>query len=295
LAVGLLLALAASLALNAAFLIQHAGLASAPEVTPRRPLTALRGLIASRVWAAGLALGLSGWALHVLALSRAPLSLVQAFVAGGLALTVPAARRWLREPVSRREALAVVVMAVALAGLASNAAGGPGGGHYSRAALVAWSAGAVLLAGLAVAVPAPRRRAEALGLAAGILYGAADAAIKALTAAWSATGISGVLGSPWVGVAAVTTAGAFFCFQRGLQLGRAVPVIALMTAGTYVVSILAGVVVFRDPLGHGLLGAPAHGLAFAAVIFAAWRLATAQTGLAASARRRLRRRSMLTA
>jgi hypothetical protein len=89
--------------------------------------------------------------------------------------------------------------------------------------------------------------------------------------------------------------GAFFCFQRGLQLGRAVPVIALMTAGTYVVSILAGVVVFHDPLGHGLLGKPAHALAFAAVVATAWVLAPAQTGLADSTRRRLRRRSMLTA
>jgi drug/metabolite transporter (DMT)-like permease len=294
LAVGLLVAVAASLALNAAFLIQHAGLATAPEVTPRRPLAALRGLMASRVWAAGLALGLTGWALHVLALTRAPLSLVQAFVAGGLALTVPAARRWLGEPVSRREALAVAAMAVALAALASGASGGPGGAHYSRAALAAWSTGAVVLASLAALAPAGPRRAEALGLAGGILYGAADAAIKALTTAWSHAGLSGVLSSPWLAVAAVTTAGAFFCFQRGLQLGRAVPVIALMTAGTYVVSILAGLVVFGDPLGHGLLGAPAHALAFAAVIVAAWVLAPAQTGLAASARRRLRRRSMLT-
>jgi hypothetical protein len=91
------------------------------------------------------------------------------------------------------------------------------------------------------------------------------------------------------------TAGAFFCFQRGLQLGRAVPVIALMTAGTYLVSILAGVVVFHDPLGHGVLGVPEHALAFAAVVGAAWVLAPAQTGLAASARKRLRRRSMLPA
>jgi drug/metabolite transporter (DMT)-like permease len=295
LAVGLLLALAASLALNGAFLLQHAGLAGAPDISPGRPLRSLASLMASRVWAVGLALGLSGWALHVVALTRAPLSLVQAFVAGGLALTVPAARRWLREPGTRREAVAVAVMALALAALASGASGGAGGSHYSRAALGAWCVGSVLIAGLAAAAPAGRRRAEALGLAGGVLYGAADAAIKALTGTWSAGGPAAVLRSPWLAVAAVTTAGAFFCFQRGLQLGRAVPVIALMTAGTYLVSILAGVLVFHDPLGHGVLGVPEHALAFAAVVGAAWVLAPAQTGLAASARKRLRRRSMLPA
>jgi hypothetical protein len=288
LAVGLVLALAASLALNAAFVVQHAGLVNAPEVSFRRPLAALRGLLASRLWMGGLALGLGGWGLHVAALTDAPLSLVQAFVAGGLALTVPAARRWLREPVSRREGVAVAVMALALMALAAGASGGAGGGRYSSGALWAWSAGGFVLAALAALAPAGERRPEALGLAGGILYGVADSAIKALTGAWSLT-------SPWLALAALATAGAFFCFQGGLQLGRAVPVIALMTAGTYVVSILAGVVVFQDSLGHGLAGGLVHGLAFAAVVVAAWVLAPAQTGLAASARRRLGRRSMLAA
>jgi drug/metabolite transporter (DMT)-like permease len=286
LVLGLGMALLASVALNAGFLLQHAGSTRAPGISVRRPLASVRGLLASPLWLAGLGLGLGGWALHVDALAHAPLSLVQAFVAGGLALTVPAARRWLGEPVARREALAVVVMALALAVLAVGAGGGSAHLHYSHAALWAWSGGAVLLAALAVAAPAAERRPEALGLAGGVLYGAADTAIKALTSAWSA---------PWVALAAAATVGAFFCFQRGLQLGRAVPVIALMTAGTYVVSILAGVVVFHDPLGHGLLGKPAHALAFAAVVATAWVLAPAQTGLADSTRRRLRRRSMLTA
>jgi drug/metabolite transporter (DMT)-like permease len=267
---GLALAVVASCALNAAFLFQHAGVATAPAVTVRHPVSVLRGLIASRAWVGGLALGLSGWALHVAALTRAPLSLVQAFVAGGLALTVPAARRWLRQPVTRREAAAVAAMAGALALLAIGTSGEGRSAGFSAAALAAWIGAAALLAALLAAAPANGRRAETLGLAGGVLYGAADTAIKALTAGWSPALLV---------AAALTTAGAFFAFQRGLQLGRAVPVIALMTAGTYVVSILAGVAVFGDPLGGGAL-AVAHAGAFAVVVGAAWVLAPAQAGIA---------------
>jgi energy-coupling factor transporter transmembrane protein EcfT len=89
--------------------------------------------------------------------------------------------------------------------------------------------------------------------------------------------------SPWLGVAAVATAAAFFCFQRALQVGPAVAVIALMTAATNVVSILGGLAVLGDPLGHSPALAAVHAAAFALVVAAAWRLAPVQASLQAPA------------
>ncbi|MDQ6750855.1 MAG: hypothetical protein M3Z33_08905, partial [Actinomycetota bacterium] len=60
-ALGFGLAAAASLALTGGYLLQHVGTAHAPAITPRHPLLTLRGLLSSRVWLAGLALGLTGW------------------------------------------------------------------------------------------------------------------------------------------------------------------------------------------------------------------------------------------
>jgi hypothetical protein len=71
----------------------------------------------------------------------------------------------------------------------------------------------------------------------------------------------------------VATAGAFFAFQRGLQSGRAVPVISLMTAATTAVSVLGGFVVFGDPLGHSPPLVALHVIAFALVGVAAATLA----------------------
>jgi drug/metabolite transporter (DMT)-like permease len=289
LALGLGLALLASLALNGSYLLQHVGAQDAPAVTLRHPLATVRGLLRSPLWLAGLAAGLSGWALHVGALANAPLSLVQAFAAGGLALAVPAGTRLLHERLSRAELLAVALMVAALVLLALGAHGPHGAhAHHARAspAVPALAlAAALLLAALLAAGLALRRSAGAatLGAAAGILYGAADAATKAVTVTAHHDGLAAALASPWTGAVAVLSGGAFFCFQRGLQRGAAVPVIALMTAGTNVAAILCGLLVLGDPLGRGVAGAVGHLLAFAAIGVAAWMLARSQARLVAPA------------
>ncbi|MEA2250440.1 MAG: hypothetical protein QOI62_3658 [Solirubrobacteraceae bacterium] len=278
LAWGLALALVASVALNASYLLQHAGsTAGAIEITPRRPVATLASLLRSPLWALGAVLGVTGWALHVGALSRAPLSLVQAFVAGGLALTVPMAAIGLghRARPDERRAAGLMVAALVLLSLGLHGAGRHAA--YSPVVLGGYLAALGAVAAVLAVADSGARRAAALGLAGGTLYGAADLAIKALTR----HGVGSALTSPWVVAAALATIGAFFAFQRGLQLGRPVTVIALMTAATNVTSIAGGFVVFGDPLGRTPLLAVLHAIGFGLVAVAAWRLAPSQASLTA--------------
>jgi hypothetical protein len=282
LAVGLLCAVAASVALNGSFLLQHAGAEAVETVTPLHPLRTMRGLLSARAWTAGAVLGMAGWALHVVALTRAPLSLVQAFVAGGVALTVPVARWWMARPISRWEVAAVVALAGALAVLgtdvtASSTHALPGAGLALFLGVSAVASVALALAGAAMG------RAALLAAAGGLLYGGADVAIKVLTSVDSRHGLSGVLESVWLPVAAGLTVLAFFSFQRSLQSGRPVTAIALMTAGTYVLSIGGGLAVLGDRLGHGVAVTALHALALGVVVVAAGTLAGAQAGLVAEA------------
>jgi hypothetical protein len=282
LALGLMLAVAASVALNGSYLLQHAGSSELPAVDPRHPLRTFQGLLGEPLWLAGLALGMSGWALHVAALTKAPLSLVQAFVAGGLALTVPAARRWLKRPIGSREAMAVVAMAVALAVLTLGVGTAPAARSPDLGpALIFLCFAAVLPLGLAL-LGARLGRTVLLAAAGGAFYGGADLAIKVLTGTYSDHGLAGVFGSPWLAGAALLTAGAFFAFQRSLQGEHPVTAIAVMTAGTYVVSILGGLVLLHDPLGNAPLLDVVHALALVAVVGAAWVLSRAQAELADS-------------
>src|SRR5581483_1596677 len=99
-----------------------------------------------------------------------------------------------------------------------------------------------------------------------------DVAIKGITGVAGRHGWPAALLSPWTAAAALLTAAAFFAFQRGMQRGRPVPVIALMTTASNVISVLGGLTVFGDPLGHG----PAlHAAGFAAVAVATAALAPA--------------------
>ena len=111
---GLALAVVASVALNGSYLLQHAGSRGAPALDLRRPLASFRGLLGSRLWLAGAVAGALGSVLHIGALGTAPLSLVQAFTAGGLALTVPVAARAFGQRLGRSERLAVSVLVAAL-------------------------------------------------------------------------------------------------------------------------------------------------------------------------------------
>jgi drug/metabolite transporter (DMT)-like permease len=218
-----------------------------------------------------LSLGLGGWALHVAALSHAPLSLVQAVVAGGLAVVAPLAAIVSGTRMRRRELAGVAVM---IAGLVAILAGLHEHGAHGRFAAGGLAAYLVALAALAgLVVWRGGDRAGALGAAAGLLYGAADVAIKGITGVASRHGWAHALLSPWTVAAAILTAGAFFAFQRGLQRGRAVPVIALMTTGTNVLSVLGGLIVFGDPLGRDPALVALHGAGFAAIAVATAALA----------------------
>ncbi|MEA2449596.1 MAG: hypothetical protein QOG63_1528 [Thermoleophilaceae bacterium] len=253
---GLALALAASVALNGSFVIQHVGSLAAPPVSVRRPLATLAGLFRSRAWLAGAALGMGGWALHVGALSQAPLALVQAFVAGGLALVAPVASRALGHTLSRVEwcgvAGALVALVLLCVGLHDDGPNASVAAAPMAAFLVLCGAAATLL------VPV------SLGLAGGVLYGAADVAIKGLT---------GAITVPLLVAAALATAGAFFAFQRGLQTGRPIPTIVLMTVGTTGTSILGGIALFGDSLGATDALIAVHIAAFVLVTLAAATLA----------------------
>jgi drug/metabolite transporter (DMT)-like permease len=274
LAIGALLAVAASLLLNGSYLMQHAGSQHAPAVDARRPLATLRGLLGSRWWLVGAVAGMTGWGLHIAALFHAPLSLVQAVVAGGLALTVPAAALTLGERLDRRGRLAIAGMVAGLIALGAGATAG----HATAAApvrAVAFLLGTAALAGLLAGVRAGAGRSRALAVAGGLLYGAGDAAMKGATLALQHGG--GMLAAAvWVAAALAASGGAFLAFQRGLQLGPAVPVVALMTAATNVVAVLGGLVVFGDVLGLTPALAALHAAGFVAIIVAGLPLAAAQ-------------------
>jgi len=284
------LASASSLALNAGYLLQHMGGARAPAVDVRAPVATVRGLLHSPLWVLGMGTSLFGSVLHIGALAVAPLSLVQAFSAAGLALVVPASARLARSPLHRAERVAVAVIVVALAVLAIDPVA-TSVAPVSAGPPLLFLALMLLAAGALAATRGPRRGA-ALALIAGVLYGLSDAATKGFTEA-AGHGLLAAVLTPWPVVIVALCAAAFFALQRGLQLGAAATVIVLMTAATNVVAVAAGVAVFAESFGSRPGIAGLHLLAMVAVAAASWRLAAVQARIGErpiAPRRGLRRR-----
>src|ERR1700761_2518043 len=99
---------------NLASLLKHRGCQHAQPVSLGRPLESLRGLAASRWFAAGWGLAAVAWLAHIAALSLAPISLVQAVLAGGAVTLAVLSQRFFGQPVGRRQWAALAIGGIGL-------------------------------------------------------------------------------------------------------------------------------------------------------------------------------------
>jgi hypothetical protein len=112
---GIGLALACAAAANVGMLCKHRGACEAPEINLRSPLRSAVALFESKWWTIGFAVAAVAWVLHVAAIAIAPLSLVQAVIAGGLVLIAYPATRYFGHTLTRREWLGLGLAAAGLA------------------------------------------------------------------------------------------------------------------------------------------------------------------------------------
>ena len=268
---GILLSLFCALATNVAFLLKHRGACAAPDVSLRHPIASAVGLFRSKWFTIGMLVALVAWTFHVAALALAPLSVVQAIIAGGLVFLTVLAERWFGFTVGTRQWAGVGLTALGLVLLAVTLPQ-HGGAHagYSLAGMIAFESALLVLGTFLVLskkLGSHEHHGVMLGTAAGILFGVSDVAIKALTGAVG-DGLSGLL-SPWLVTCIVASVIAFYASARGLQKGEAVPVITLTSAAANVTAISGGILVFGDPMPSDPVGIVLQSFAFVLVIVAA--------------------------
>jgi hypothetical protein len=269
--VGLLLALATAFASVVGFLYKHRGAVESPAVELRRPVRTSLALFRSGWYVLGIVIATASWGLHVGALSLAPISLVQSVIAGGLVLLTVCADRLFAHEVTRREWLGVGLAALGLAFLAATLGGTGNSAHSSYELARLWPWVGVLIAGALVVAFTGRRGAHAavlLGASAGLFWAASDTSIKALSDHLD-DGAGAVLLSPLTAVVALASFAGLVVSARSLQIGKAVPVIAVTSVAANLFTIAAGPVVFSEPMPDTSLGVVMRVLAFVLVIAAA--------------------------
>lgn len=271
---GILLALICAFTTNLAFLYKHRGACAAPAVHVSHPLTSAKGLFRSRWFAIGMSVAVVAWAFHVAALAVAPMSVVQAVLAGGVVMLAVMAERIFGFKVGPRQwlGLGFTALGLVLLGVTLPAVHGSQS-QFSLPGMIAFEAGLVAVGGLLVMgkrIGAPdHHHGVMLAAAAGLLFGVSDVALKALTGLVADDGLLALLTTPWSAVAIAASIAAFYASAKALQEGEAVPVIAFTGTAANVSGIAGGIIVFGDPLPGDVLGIVVQAIAFVLVIVAA--------------------------
>lgn len=268
--VGLICALLSALGTNLAFLFKHRGALAAPDVDMRHPLRSAIDLFRSRWWSIGWGVAAVAFALHVAALTLAPISIGQAVLAGGLVFLAVLAERFFGFELGRRQWIGIGLVAVSLSLLTLTGGGGAGEAHsgYSLAGMIVFESIAVGVGVLLVVSHLieriPVQRGVLLGIAAGLGFGISDVAIKALSGDLD-SGPVGLL-SPWSVVIVTAAVFSFYASARSLQIGDGVAVIAVTSVAANLSTILAGLAVFGDRLGNDPLVIGVRLAAFALIL-----------------------------
>jgi hypothetical protein len=265
-AIAFVLALASTALTNVAYLREHDAAAALPALSLRRPLHSVQALLTDRSWLVGFGLESGGFALYVVALALAPLTLVQSISAGGIGILAFVSARMRRRRLGRHELAGVLISMLGLVALAVSLAGGSGeGSGGSTTEILLWLAATAAAAVVALALG---RRFGALaaveGIAGGLFFSIGDISVKVATQGGTRAAFA-------IGVIAGYSLGTVF-LQFGYQKGGALTVAGLATLLTNALPIAAGSVVLGEPVPSGVYGGVRIG-AFAAVTLGAILLA----------------------
>ncbi|GGT40301.1 hypothetical protein [Streptomyces chromofuscus] len=263
---GLLFALCAAVFMGTATVFQALG---ARRVTPGGAGAAVR---ATWQWPfiVGVALDTLGFGAELFSLRSVPLFLVEAAVAGALAVTALVSALVLRIRLRRVEwaAVGAVCGGLALMAIAAGRETGGDGDARMRAAVLVGAVGLALVSwALSLRLGPMRHRAAVLGALAGVSFGVVSVAARLLP------GLSfpGLLVDPAVYAVIVSGITGYLVLIQALQCGSVTSATAAMVTGETVWPALFGVVWLGDTTRHGL--APLAVAGFAASIAGALTLA----------------------
>jgi len=244
---GLGLAMVSAVAVNWAYSREHDAVVTMPGFDWRRPVAFVSALLRSRQWVLAFGTETAGWLLYVAALRLAPLALVQAVCASGIAVLALATARGHPSRLTRRERLAVLAAVAGLLLLALSLAKVHQVDHapsWASAALWLGASGGAALA--LIAAPLRLARGPALGLAAGLLFAGGDICAKLVV--YGGTWFVALL--PLIVFYAIGTS----VLQGAFRHSNALTAAGLATVATNAVPIAAGFVVFGEELPGGADG-----------------------------------------
>lgn len=259
---GLTMALAAALCFGVAMVLQALG-AQRHKSTPGEGLLGTAKAMLNLPFAAGLLLDCFGFVAQLIALRSLPLYVVQAALAGALAVTAVLGAAMLKIRLGRAEWAGVAGVCVGLAVLGATA-GAEGHRQPSEAfhwALLAAVAALAAVGGLAWKLREPRR-AAVMGTLCGLGFGVVGLAVRVIPAVHGLDLVP-LLKDPATYALLAGGAVSFTYMTEGVRGGRVTTATAAMVLGETALPAVLGVVLLGDGTRHGLMPLAVAGFAVA--------------------------------
>lgn len=260
---GLLMALAAALCFGVAMVLQALG---AQRHSPAADGSGLLGTVRAMVnlpFAAGLLLDAFGFVAQLIALRSLPLYVVQAALAGALAVTAVLGAAVLKIRLGRAEWLGVAGVCVGLAVLGATA-GAEGQKHPSMAfhwALLGAVAVIAVVGGFVWKLREPLR-AAVMGALCGLGFGVVGLAVRVLpTVTWPHLGP--LFSEPATYALLAGGAVSFVFMTEGVRGGKVTTATAAMVLGETALPAILGVVLLGDRTRSGMVPLAIAGFALA--------------------------------
>lgn len=242
--IGLALAMVSAVAINWAYAREHDAAVGLPPLSPLRPLRSAKILVGERRWLVGFAVECVGWLIYLAALRLAPIALVQAVSASGIAVLAMLQVRGDPRKLTIREQVAVLAALVGLVLLALSLVGTPPSDHKPGVlSVLVWLGACVGGAVFLVLARTRFARAFSLGLATGLFFACGDICAK----------LVGYGGLWLVALPALILAygAGTSVLQSAFQHGKALTSAGTATMVTNAIPIAAGFVLFGEALPHG--------------------------------------------
>jgi uncharacterized membrane protein len=266
------IAIVASVLMALGLLMMKSRSAHLPMAAGANTIGAIVAWIRDPVWFGGLGVQTAGWVLYVIAVSRAPVSMVAVMMQGGIALFVIASVVILGERANGREWVGIGAIVLGMLMLTLSLQGGETENAFEPATLLMFAA-LLSAAGLApMAVARLNASGAAPAILSGVAFGLGALFTKAMTEEFTASAAAslalGILSNPYAyGLVAANIAG-MVLLQNSFHSARGIIAMPLSGALSNVVPIAGGMIVFGERLPAGSIAAAMRVGAFALTIAA---------------------------
>ena len=281
----LLLAIVSSVLLAVGLLMMKSRAASLPAARGSGIIRGVLAWIGDPIWLGGLGVQTLGYALYVVAIAGAPISMVAVMMQGGIGLFVLLSVMFLGERAQPREWAGIGAIIAGMVLLSVSLSAGEQQGAIDVPAVLGLAAILIALGAAPFTRPRLAEDGAAQAIGSGIAFGLGALFTKAMTdrflEAAGAQLVIRVAADPWVYATIAANVAGIVMLQNSFHQARAIITMPLSSALSNLVPIAGGMLAFGEGLPNDRIAAAMRIAAFALTIVASMMLATTEETAAA--------------